>query len=306
MASNRKKGERFAKLPVELLKDPAVTTLPHAAFRVLAIFAAGYKGDNNGTLACTDTWMRQFGMVSRDTLYAAIHQLLERGLIEVTRPGIKHRKVATLYAITWQELNYRDGQILGRFRPASHAYKQWKAPERTKKKVPDRRKATTPTHRDGDAEGAADTAEFQSDGRTSLSPMVGLEKSVFSPISPTKEGGFQSDGREYSKTLGGIHPGPVPLSHAHSPLNPSSESARALPKKNGGTDSKKDERLSKAKNQNIKFTDMTDDQLGAYLRKLCAAGINTMPDILKLLGNYDGITPERVQTLIQRFDGMPA
>jgi hypothetical protein len=37
----RIKGERFAKLPIELLEHPTVTTLPHAAFRVLAIFAAG-------------------------------------------------------------------------------------------------------------------------------------------------------------------------------------------------------------------------------------------------------------------------
>lgn len=192
MAGNRRKGERFAKLPIELLKHPAVATLPHAAFRVLAIFAAGYTGTNNGTLCCTDTWVRQFGLVSRDTLYASIRVLLDRNLIEVTRPGIKHRKVPTLYALAWQPVNSRNGELLGRFTPATHAYRDWSAPERRKKKVPGSRKPT----------------EFQSDNRTSLCPIVGLQNADYSPISPTKVQGFQSDGREYSKNLGRI-PGSV-------------------------------------------------------------------------------------------------
>lgn len=200
------KGERFAKLPVELLKDPAVTTLPHAAFRVLAIFAAGYNGANNGTLACTDSWMKQFGIVSRDTTYASIAVLLERGLIEVTRPGIKHRKVPTLYAITWQPVHNRHGELLGRFTPPTHAYKQWNPPQRTKKKVPDRRKNRP-----------ADTTEVESDGRTSLSPIVGQEKGDFSPTSQTEVGGFQSDGREYSENLGTIPDPPSRAAHPPSP-----------------------------------------------------------------------------------------
>ena len=158
---------------------PAVMTLPHAAFRVLAVFAAGYLGGNNGLLACTDTWMKKFGIVSRDTTYTAIHKLIERGLIEVTRPGIKQRKVATLYAITWQPLNYRNGELLGRFSGASHAYKQWRAPERTKKRVPDRRKCR-----------ATPAAESQSDSRTSVSPMIGLQTADLSPTSLTKTGCF--------------------------------------------------------------------------------------------------------------------
>lgn len=203
----RIKGERFAKLPIDLLKAPAVTTLPHAAFRVLCIFAAGYNGANNGTLACTDVWMRQFGIVSRDTTYSSIAALLDRGLIEVTRSGIKHRKMPTLYAITWQPLHHRNGQLLGRFTPATHAYKQWSPPERVKKKVPDRRKNKL-NH----------SAEVQSDGRTSISPMVGREKPSFSPISPTEDGGFQSDGREYSENLGPI---PTPKASTARPPSPS-------------------------------------------------------------------------------------
>lgn len=215
-ASNRKKGERFAKLPHELMKHAAVTTLPHAAFRVLAVFAAGYTGDNNGALCATDRWMKQFGINSRDTTYSSIHMLVDRGLIEMTRPGIKQRKVATLYAITWQAVNYRDGVLLGRFSPASHAYKQWKAPERLKKAVPDCRRNTPP-----------DSTEFQSDGRTSISPIVGLQNAVSSPISPTKTGGFQSDGREYSRILAGL---PDPISASPScapPVAPSKNSAAA-------------------------------------------------------------------------------
>lgn len=180
---------------------PSVTTLPHAAFRVLTIFAAGYNGKNNGTLACTDVWMRRFGIASRDTVYSSIALLIERGLIEVTRPGIKHRKMPTLYAIAWQPVHHRNGQLLGRCTSPTHAYKQWNAPERAKKKVPDRRKNKP--------------AGFQSDGRTSLSPMVGLQSGDFSPISPTKEGVFQSDGREYSKNLGSI---PAPRAAAPASL----------------------------------------------------------------------------------------
>lgn len=200
---SRQQGERFAKIPLELLKEPAVTTLPHAAFRMLVILAAGYSGGNNGTLAATDKWVKQFGMVSKDTTYSALHELIERGLIEVTRPGMKYRRLPTLYAITWQSINNRNGKVLGVFSAPSHRYRHWKAPARTPKKVPDRRKSKRIA------------AEFQSGDRTSRSPMVGPMRS---PINPTKVQDFQSDDREYSKNLGRV-PDLEPSSHSEPPTS---------------------------------------------------------------------------------------
>jgi hypothetical protein len=218
--STRQKEERFAKLPWSVLMHPSVTTLSHAAFRVLTVVAAGYHGENNGALACTDTWLRRFGMVSKDTVYRSLHELTARGLIEVTRPGIKHRRVPTLYAITWAALNFREGEILGRFSPASHAYRQWQAPPKVKKKVPDRRKVQS----DGRT-----IAEFQSDGRASISPMVGPETSIISPIMSTKVGGSQSDGRVYLRISDGFSDSDSDSPSA-SCVSPSSDSRAQQPR----------------------------------------------------------------------------
>ena len=91
----RERGERFAKLPLGLLEDPSCATLPLSAFKVLTVLAAGYSGGNNGTLACTESWARKFGITGTDTVRLALKELERRGLIEVTRRGMRMRQAPT-------------------------------------------------------------------------------------------------------------------------------------------------------------------------------------------------------------------
>lgn len=122
---SRERGERFAKIPLGVLEHPACSTLPLAAFKVLVVLAAGYSGSNNGTLACTESWGKKFGIGGTDTVWRSLRELTARGLVEVTRQGMKMRKMPTLYALTWQPVNNRDGQPIDIPQLPSHRYLKW-------------------------------------------------------------------------------------------------------------------------------------------------------------------------------------
>jgi hypothetical protein len=125
MAKHHAAGERYAHIPVEVLEHVSCATLPHAAFKVLVMVAAGYNGHNNGTQACTESWMRKFGITGTDTARRSLKLLVERGLIEITRPGMKMRKIPTLYAVTWRCVDNRDGWPIEKPAPPSHKYAKW-------------------------------------------------------------------------------------------------------------------------------------------------------------------------------------
>ncbi len=77
-------GGRFARLPCSVLDTEAVTSLSHAAFRILVLLAAQYHGGNNGALGLTRSQAAVNGIVSNNTLYRALAALEERGLVEQT------------------------------------------------------------------------------------------------------------------------------------------------------------------------------------------------------------------------------
>jgi len=107
------------------MEHEACRTLPYAAFKVLAVIAVGYNGRNNGTLACTESWGRRFGITGTDTVRRSLRELVNRGLIEITRRGLRIRNVPTLYALAWEPIDYRDGSLLDRAVPATWRYRQW-------------------------------------------------------------------------------------------------------------------------------------------------------------------------------------
>lgn len=130
MRSRRKSGrcpERFARIPLSVLTSEAVTTLNHAHLRVLLILATQYSGSNNGTMACTPLYARQFGFRGHDTVYKALRELEARGLIVRTRMGIKQRDVFSLYALGWEDVDSRDGKPLAKPEPRNNArWLQWR------------------------------------------------------------------------------------------------------------------------------------------------------------------------------------
>jgi hypothetical protein len=130
MASKRTRHDpdaRYAMLPLPLMKHPAVVTLDHAAKWVLTVFAAQYDGKNNGTMMASDSYMAEhWGIKSKDTLYRSRNDLLERALIVETRQGMRMRKIPTLFAIAWREINNIEGQQLDTPKPAPFGYlKLW-------------------------------------------------------------------------------------------------------------------------------------------------------------------------------------
>lgn len=119
-------GGRFARLPLSVLSTPAVTTLDHAAFRVLVLLAAQYYGTNNGALGITWTQAAANGIKSDNTLYAALRELETRGLIEQTYPASRVPPRPTMYAITWVSVD--DTEYSRSTRTAAHSYRDWSAP----------------------------------------------------------------------------------------------------------------------------------------------------------------------------------
>lgn len=119
-------GERFAYLPESVLLSEAVRTLPHAAFKVLAILMVGRSRERNGTACCSDSYATKYGITSHNTLRRALEELQARGLIVVTRRVSRFRRHPTLYGVTWWPLMYRDGELLAVPQPPSHAYANWR------------------------------------------------------------------------------------------------------------------------------------------------------------------------------------
>lgn len=118
-------ARRFAMLPLHVLESEAVCTLNHAAFRVLVLLAAAYNGSNNGALGVTHRQAAKAGIASRNTLYGALRDLVERGLIEMTFPASRVPPRPTMYAVTWLPAN--DTEFSAGQRLAAHSYRQWRA-----------------------------------------------------------------------------------------------------------------------------------------------------------------------------------
>jgi hypothetical protein len=108
------------------MESEACKTLPHAAFKLLAILLLGNVKESNGTLAATDSYCRKYGFVSRETRHRCLIALKERGLIVCTRQGMKMRKIPSLWAVTWWPTFNRNGQPLKPELPPTHAYLHWK------------------------------------------------------------------------------------------------------------------------------------------------------------------------------------
>jgi hypothetical protein len=119
--------ERFARIPVSVLESLAVRELNHAALRVLVILASQWCGNNNGTLAITESYARRFGLCGRDTLYRSLRELEAHGLIVRTRQGMKLKNHFSLWAISWEDITHRDGRPLDTPEPKNNRrWLEWK------------------------------------------------------------------------------------------------------------------------------------------------------------------------------------
>jgi len=92
----------FAMVPVEVMKSPAFTTLPHVARSVLFALAGQYTGRNNGSLTLTRATAAEFGIRGHRVLRESLSELAARGLIELTRPGSYVPPRAAMFAVEWR------------------------------------------------------------------------------------------------------------------------------------------------------------------------------------------------------------
>jgi hypothetical protein len=190
-ATGRRGGEaeQFAYIPLDVMQAPALASAGHAAFRILAILVAGKSRERNGTLMCSETYAARFGMDSKGTVSQALTQLEERGIIERTRRVAKFSKHATLWAVTWWPIHYRDGQPLAAPEPASHRYAQWQP--------------ITP-HTGVKVSGRALKRSPRKSGEHT--PVVGVESAIHHPDLGPFRANHHPDSRGHSKNLGGGAP----------------------------------------------------------------------------------------------------
>ena len=115
MPRNRRKSKgrseygSFVQLPHALLECEAYSRLGGWSTKLLLDLYSQYKGKNNGDLSMEWNRMSAKGWRSKDTLYRARDELIENGMIELTRQGGKHQ--CSLYAVTWKNIDECDGKL---------------------------------------------------------------------------------------------------------------------------------------------------------------------------------------------------
>ena len=85
------------------LHSAAYKSLSCRAKALLVDLTMQFNGKNNGDLVMTWAYMHDQGWRSTDPLYAAKKELLEKGLLEVTRQG--GLGFPSLYAVTWWSID---------------------------------------------------------------------------------------------------------------------------------------------------------------------------------------------------------
>ena len=108
-AKGRREGGSFLALPHAVLDSPSYIALRPTAKALLNDLGRQYNGANNGDLCAAWSLMSKRGWRSKDTLFRALQELTERGLIEKTRQG--GRNHCNLYALTWMAIDDCKGKL---------------------------------------------------------------------------------------------------------------------------------------------------------------------------------------------------
>lgn len=125
-AKGRKESGTFVRIPTAVLNHPNFTALSKKAQALLLDIGARFNGFNNGDLAAPYSWMKERGWRSKGTLTNATKELLDAGLIELTRQGGLHGP--NLYAFTWIEIHESRTRLdISPTRVASGKWKQTRA-----------------------------------------------------------------------------------------------------------------------------------------------------------------------------------
>ena len=107
--TGRQTTKSFVRFPHELLNHRNFNTLSPRATKLLIDIASQYNGRNNGDLCAPLSKMRNRGWNSSDQLFKAKNELVEKGLIRVSRQGGLNK--CNLYALTWFSIDECDGKL---------------------------------------------------------------------------------------------------------------------------------------------------------------------------------------------------
>lgn len=106
-----KAKERFVGIPYVVVIHPDFIGLGGNAVKLLVQAASQYNGRNNGKICFVWSQMKSIGWRSKTTLTSAKKELIDNGLLIVSKfGGFKEGKgVPQFYALTWQNVD----EILG-------------------------------------------------------------------------------------------------------------------------------------------------------------------------------------------------
>ena len=129
-------GGSFVAVTKDVLNSQIFTTLSFSAVKLLFDILAQYNSNNNGKLVACRKYLKPRGWSSNATVSRALNELLESGLLVMTRRGHKPNK-ASWFGISWYSLGHKVDEklldITGReFEMARH---QWKGRERLETQI---------------------------------------------------------------------------------------------------------------------------------------------------------------------------
>lgn len=108
-ATGRRESGSYVALPHAVLRHPNFASLSPRATKLLMDLCSVYNGQNNGDMATAWTIMRHRGWRSRDQLFKAQKELLEKAFIVKTRQGGRNR--CNLFAITFWSIDECNGKL---------------------------------------------------------------------------------------------------------------------------------------------------------------------------------------------------
>ena len=105
----RRAAKPFSQIYHALLDDPIYMELSYPAKALLIDATRFYNGRNNGDICLTRKLMRPRGWNSNDVLCRAKNELIEAGLLILTRQGGRHQ--CSLYGFSWLAIDECKGKL---------------------------------------------------------------------------------------------------------------------------------------------------------------------------------------------------
>jgi hypothetical protein len=129
--SDSRDSGRFISLPISVLDSVTYQRLNFSSKALLIDIASQFKGENNGKLVACDKFLNPRGWKSKATVSKALKELLESGLLIMTRRGARPNK-ASYFGLAWQGLGSRvvESEIDFNGRTFELMRHQWKSRER--------------------------------------------------------------------------------------------------------------------------------------------------------------------------------